>query len=258
MDKVVLDALGLVPENQYLTVFIPATGRALVFRVGIRWNRGAEVLHYGPLPLVAGEAMSTYEGGTVSVPADGVIPARAYSDGKSFPMAGVTDETDMWYTKEDYRERLFHIIQCVTPAFLRMDVLIPKGVIQRRFQRDKKTGGVHADFGFSRGMLEVVQLPKIHYGYRWGNDTNIDLRTSCTFVYGEYVVEIPRDAGLIFDILTKKVPSRWISLPITVYDPMVKTALLDTYGFEGFKVYSIDQKGEAVADYTKELTRMRR
>jgi hypothetical protein len=172
MDKAV-DELGLCPENGFLTCFIPALGKALVFRVKSRVNRRYEVLHYGPLPLTSGTTLPTYEGSSVTVPASGVIPARAYTkDGLAFPTTlSVYDKSDMWYLPTDDRDRLFHVIQYVTPAFLRIDVQIPTGVTQGRFQKDRVTTGVDKDFGFSRGTYEIVHLPGIRYGYRYGNDS---------------------------------------------------------------------------------------
>jgi len=208
------------------------------------------VLNYGPLPFYAGETLPTYDGTSTTVPADGVIPARSYnSSGKSFPMRGAYDETDMWYIPDDYRDRVFHVIQRVTPSFIRIDVQIPRNVVQGRFQKDRVVTGVDADLGFSRGVYETVHLHKVHYGYRYGNDTNMDVRTSARFVYGEYLIETPRDPELIFGILTKRVPSHWVSLPITVWDPTIERAVLDTFGITGFTVYGVHQRGEAVEEY---------
>jgi len=79
MDRVV-DELGLVLEGEHLTVFIPATSKALVFRVKSRVNRGFERFHYGPLPLPANLPLPSYVGGSIPVPASGVMPATAYTD----------------------------------------------------------------------------------------------------------------------------------------------------------------------------------
>jgi len=253
----VVDNLGLVPEGCYLTLFFPPTGKALVFRVKSRANAGREVIDYGPLPLKSGESIPTYEGASTTVPADGVIPARSYTTGKTFPMPGAYDETDMWYVPEDYRDRLFHVIQHVTPAFLRVEAQIPLNVSQGRFQKDKVMTGVDRDFGFSRGKLEMIHVPKLRYGYRYGNDTNVDLYTFARFVYGEYIVEIPRNPGLIFDILTRRVPSHWVSMPISVMDRSILTALEDAYGIDGFTVYREDQRAEAMREYESVLRGVR-
>ncbi|MEM2195212.1 MAG: hypothetical protein QW803_12190 [Candidatus Methanomethylicia archaeon] len=250
MDKNILDSYGLVTENQFIVVYIPARITALVFRVKSRVNKGYEVLNYGSLPLIAGEVIPTYEGGSITVPADGVMPARSYiPTGRSFSLHGAFDESDMWYTHEDDRNRLFHVIHMVTPEFLRIDVQIPKGVTQGRFQGDRVVTGIDKEFGFTRGKVEVVHIPRLRYGYRWGNDTNLTVRTFVKFIYGEYIVEIPKDSSLIFDILTKKIQSHWITLPISVWDPAIEVALQLTYGFTGFPIYGIHERDKAIREY---------
>jgi len=243
----------LARENEFLVVFIPAIERALVFRVKSVINAGREYIHYGPLPVSEGDVLSTLDGGSISVPADGVLPARAYTGALTFSMSDVFDEDDMWYIPADYRERVFHVIQHITPSFLRVDAQIPPAVTQGRFQRDKKIIGVEKDFGFARGEFEMIHFPEIHTGYRYANDTNVDVRTSVEFTYGEYIVEIPKNSELIFDILTKKVESRWITLPISVTDPTITEGLKKTYGITGFQLFRLDQKDEAIAEYAKIL-----
>jgi hypothetical protein len=252
----VVDELGLVPENGYLTVFVPATSKAFVFWVKSRVNRGYERFHYGPLPLPAGLPLSSYVGGSVPVPANGVMPVLSYTPigmGLRFPLSGAYDETDMWYLPEDYRERLFHVISEVTPRWLRRDVEIPVGVVQGRFQRDKVTLGVDKLFGYARGRLEVVHFPKLHYGYRFGNDSNLNVYTGIRFTYAEYIVETPRDPELVFNVLSRRVPSHWVTLPVTVYDDSIARAFRDVYGFEGFPLYPADKKAEAIKAYQELL-----
>jgi hypothetical protein len=253
----VVDELGLVLENEHLVVYIPATAKALVFRVKSRVNKGFEKLHYGPVPLPKDTPLPSYLGGVIPVPADGVMPATAYIPsgfGISFPTAlDVFEKTDMWYIPVEWRERLFHVIAEFTPRFLRVDVEIPKGVTQRRFQKDKVTVGVDKTFGFTRGKIEVVHFPGIHYGYRFGNDTNLNVWTSVDFTYAEYIIEIPKDAEMIFNILTRKVPSYWLTMPIAILDETIRRALIDTYGTDGFPLYPINKKNEAVAEYSRIL-----
>jgi hypothetical protein len=243
----------LVGENEYLTVFIPPTQRAFVFRVKSIVNKGAERFYYGPLPLKAGEVLSTYEGTTVTVPEDGVLPARSYTPlARTIPTSlPVYDPTDLWYVPEEYRERIFHVIYSIIPDFVRVDAQIPIGTIQGRFQREKVTVGVDKDFGFARGVLEMIHLPKIHVGFRWGNDTNADLRTGLEMVYREYVVEIPDDVDLIWDILMGYKKSKWWTMPIAIVDPTLREAFQKTYGFEGFLLYTLPEKEKALADYKR-------
>jgi hypothetical protein len=254
----VTDSYGLVKDNEFLTVYIPLTNRAFVFRVLARTNALSPVFNYGPLPLTSGESLNGYDGGTVSVPADGVMPGRAYTrSGKSFSLTGAIEESDMFYLPKDYNERLFHVIQYVTPSFLRVDVQIPTGVPQGRFQRDRVLVGIDADFGFRRGSIETVHFPEIHYGYRYGNDTNMALYTHVKFVYGEYVIEIPKNAELIYAILTKKVPSHWVTLQLGSYDSAIVRGFRETYNFEGFRLYGIHQRDIALSEYSSLINQVR-
>lgn len=248
----------ILEENSLLTVYLPPENKAFVFRVKSIANKNRFEINYGPIPLPAGTSLPTFEAGSVSVPAYGVLPGRSYTPtGISFPLAGAYDSGDMWYIPEDYRDRLFHVIQRVTPSFLRIDLQIPKGVTQGRFQKDKVVIGVDADFGFARGVYETIHLPKIRYGYRYANDSNPSVYTFVKFIYGEYVVEIPRNPELIFDVLTKRTPSYWITLPVNVMDPAIQSALIDTYGITGFTVHSFDNRSVAIREYSDLLGRVR-
>jgi hypothetical protein len=256
----VTDELGLVLENEHLAVYIPATSSAFVFRVRSRINRGYERLHYGPLPIPAGVPLPSYLGGSIPVPASGVMPGTAYipvGSGLSFPLSGAFDETDMWYVPPEWRDRLFHVRAELTPRWLRVELEIPKGVVQRKFQRDKVTVGIEKTFGFSRGCVEAIHFPGIHYGYRVGNDTNLNVWTGVDFTYAEYVVEIPRDAELIFNILTRRAPSLWITMPIAVYDATIRNAFVEAYGIEGFPLYPANRRAEALRKYEELLGKVK-
>jgi hypothetical protein len=246
----VTDEYGLVRENNFITVFIPANSRAFVFRVKSRFNKGYEVYNYGMLPISSGYSFTSYDTASPTASADGTIPGRAYTaNGLQFPLDDAWDENDMWYLPETYRERIFHVIQYVTPAFLRMDVQIPINTNQGKFQREEVSIGINKDFGFTRGRLETVHLNRIHYGYRYGNDTNFEVYTTVRFVYGEYEIEIPRDAELIFQILNHKVPSHWITLPISTLDSNVENSMRISYGILGFPVYGLHQRERALSEY---------
>jgi len=245
-------------EGDYLAVYIPPSNSALVFWVKSVANRGYQAIDYGPLPISSGSTLPTLDGGSATVPEDGVLPARAYTaTGIQFPspVPNVHASSDMWYLQEDARDRLFHVFQRVTPAWLRVDVQVPTGVTQARFQANRATLGVDRAFGFSRGCAEVAHIPKLSYGYRYANEANLDVRTFVRFEYAEYVVEVPRNPRLIFDILARRVPSLWVSLPASTMDPAIERALDDVYGFRGFKVYREDEAQKAVKEYEEALKR---
>jgi hypothetical protein len=266
LDRVV-DELGLVVEGGYLTLFFPATESAIVYRVKSRVNRGYEVFDYGPLPITAGTPVPTYGGITISVPADGVLPPLSYTDDVSFPaipgttLENVKEKSDIWYLSEDDRDRLFHVKTIIHPQVIRIDVRVPTGVQQARFQSGRAIVGVNTVMGFSRGSLELVRIPALRYGMRFGNDTGFYLKTFVRFVYAEYVVEIPRSPELIFDVLTRRVPSHWLTMPVTHMDALIKDALTKTYGFTephwGFKLYRHDERDKAIREYSEVLRKLK-
>jgi len=263
MDRVV-DELGLVVENGFLVLFFPATQAALVFRVRARVNKGFEVFDYGPLPIAAGSALTTYLGGSAVAPEDGVLPPYSYTGDVRFPaimgLENVRDKSDVWYLDKDDSDRLFHVKVSLSPPIIRADVRIPSGVSQIRFQRERVVGGVDGPLGFSRGSLEVVHLPGLIYGYRFGNDTSLPLKVYSRFVYAEYVVETPRSPELIFDVLQRRVPSHWLTMPVTYLDPSIRSALRDVYGLSepwGFRLYRIDERDAAIKEYSAVLRRLK-
>jgi len=255
------ERMKILSENRYLVAYIPATSKAFVWRVISVVNRNSQHIDYGPLPIPAKYPFNSYIGGVVPAPADGVIPGFTYTPvgaSLSFPLEGAYEETDMWYLPaKDYKERVFHVITHVTPAWIRTEIQIPKSVVQGRFQKDKVITGIEKLFGFNRGMIEVIHIPGIRYGYRFGNDSSLNVYTGCCFDYGEYIIETPKNAEFIFNILTGKVPSKWISLPIISYDTSVRDAIIDNYGFEGFPLHGLEKREEAIKEYEdllKEVT----
>lgn len=254
----VTDQYGLVNDNRYMVVFVPANARALPFRVISRHNRGGEVLPYGSIPIDAAEVWASYDGGTTTAPVDNVIPNRAYtstgSPKKFTPlddMTSVYDSSDMWYTSaEEFRTRLFHVYMDVFPRFIRCGVQIPTGQDQLRFQGNRVILGVGKSSGWTRGGLELVHFPELHYGYTFGNDLNIDVYNTVMFTYGEYVIGIPTDASLVFDILSGDKPAHWVEMPIASYDASIRAAFERNYGIEGFPLYAREDRQDAMSEYS--------
>jgi hypothetical protein len=252
------DELGLCLENTFLVAYIPATNKAFVWNVKARMNKGYEIINYGPLPLTSGSTLTSYDGGSITVPANGILPMRSFTpNGITFPLANAYDSTDMWFLKErDYSERVFHVIMDVSPSFIRIDVQAPIGTSLPRFQRDKITVGVDKSFGWRRGEFENIHMPGVHEGYRFGNDSNVAVYTNVRFIYGEYIIQTPRDPNLIFDILNSRIPAKWVTLPFTILDSSIQGKLVDNYGFDGFPVYALNQRATAVTEYTNILNKI--
>ncbi len=253
------DSVGLSNPNSYIVITIPPTQQALVFRVKMKANDGYKVFDYGQLGSLTTDSTNLYTtiGGTPAgaasaPPANGTIAGTNYTQNFQFALNNAYDNTDMWYYPEDYRDRLFEVITLVTPAYLRVAVNIPTNVTQQGFQKNRVAGGIGQDFGYKRGRFQVVHLPRLHYGYQFGNDINLIPFVRLKFLYGEYIVEIPKNAQTIFQILNKdpRFPARWTSLPVVSYDPLIKDSLIRSYGFEGFPIFPIDQQAAAIQSYS--------
>ncbi len=241
--------------NDYLAVTIPATQSAMVFRVKVRVNPESR-FNYGAIPLVSGSNLSGYDAATVAVPANGVIPGRSYTpvgSGYAMALTGAYDATDMWYTNEDYRDRIFYIVARTTPSWLQLGIEFPKGVQQYRFQRDNVMVGVGTNYGFSRGAIETVQFPDIHQSLRVGNDTNLPVYTGLYYQYNELIIETPRDPLTIYNILAGKIPSYRVDLPVMVQDSSIPINLQKVYGYTGFDMTLLSDPSGAVKDYTSTL-----
>lgn len=247
----VTDKYGLVKDNELLTVYFPNTNKAMVFRVISRQNKEFETFDYGDIPTDANDVLNTYDGGTTTVGIAGEIGARSYTDGLKFDLTDVWDTEDMWFVPYTWNDRIFHVKMNVTPGFLRVGLQIPKGVNQSRFQKERVVGGANYSngFGYNFGQIETVHFPEIHYGYVFGNDTNLALRTSVKFTYGEYIVKIPNSASLIFDVLSKSYPCHWVGLPVTTADSTITQGLKKTWGFDGFSVYPNLKRDQAMKEY---------
>lgn len=263
----IVDGQGLVPDNTYMVLYIPETQKALVHRVINRMNTLGTNLEYGALPLRAGENMPTYDGSSTTVPADGVIPARSYSRngaGLRFPLPNAWDVNDMFYTPDDYRETMLHAIVDVHPSLVRLDLQIPTGADQGKFQRSNVSMGIDNLMSpLPRGRIETAFIPEVAYAFMVGNDTNVDFYTGARFTYGEYRIEGIKNPYTVFDILSGGRPASWLTMPITYYSNQLQQGLRNAYGYEGFPVHPRDARdreetrAQIIAEYSKIIAGVR-
>lgn len=247
----VIDKNGLVKDNELLVVYMPQSNKAMVYRVISRQNKSFERLDYGSIPTTAAQVLNTYDGTTHTVGVAGELPPRSYTAGTQFAKSGCWDETDMWFVPYTWNDRIYHVRMQTSPGFVRVGLQIPKGVNQSRFQKERVVGGVDTTqgFGYNFGEIETVHFPEIHYGYTFGNDTNLHLKTGVRFIYGEYVVKIPNSAALIADVLSRSYPAHWVGLPVSTADASITQGLKKTWGFDGFTVYPNQFREQATKEY---------
>ena len=264
----VTDADGLTLPNRFLNLFIPATNTSVILYVKNRRNPNYDLMNYGPLPTTSSSQFSNYSGlaggsgGGSSPSGNGQMPASAWIKGINFPsqasLASVSfnasgtfpyGTSDIWYSQN--QNRIFEVAQAITPRWIRIGIDIPVAQSQQSLQ-DTVTGGVDQDFGWHRGWSYAVHLPWIHYGYDYGNDTNLPIYTRVFFRYAEQVVSLITDPALIFEIInSKRNDVNYVQMPIVQNQSTIAQALQQSYGFPtttpGYPVYPDTPKGRAAA-----------
>lgn len=253
-----MEEFELLKPDEYLTLYISYTNRAIVYRIESIVNSNYPYFLYGQLPISQGEVESLFNGGSYITKQAGEIGPQSYTQYKQFAseLLNVYDPSDMWYTDKSNRDEIFHIVQYIRPSWVMIEQQIPTGTNQSAFQNGRVTGGIGQNgntFGFRRGIYETVQIPYIHYGWVYGNDTSMDITTQALFKYGEYKISIVTDPSLVFRILSRRVPSKEITLTTASYPNELKTALLDDYGFEGYPIPVIGEGPTSEASYTSQI-----
>ena len=246
----VTDELGLVLPNRIIAVYIPAVNQVLPLRIV---RRRVHVIPYGPLPLSKGETLPTLDGGSVTVPEDGVFPARAYtSRPRRFPTTlDVDDKTDIFYIDDTrHPEWIVHAHVYIEPSHIRVMLRIPETLVQGVFHPNRVPLDIRSDFGWNRGYVEVVYFPGVHYGFDFCNDLYVDFRTWVTIIYGEYMVEPVLDIDKVLEIMFGKAEDTYYyTLPVESLDSAFKEKLQKLYGFYGdyvgYPVYPEFMKEEA-------------
>jgi hypothetical protein len=244
-------------REMYLVVEIPPEKSAYVFRIEHIWNQ-YKILNYGPLPIPAGTPLKTFTGTSAVAPADGALAPLSYIEGVTFPMQDVYDPNDMWDLPASLEPaRLFITEQHITPEFLRVNAYVPINTVQAAFQRSKLPLRINDLWGWKRGYFKMVHFPNIIVGYNYANDTSFPTYTHVKFIYDEYVVSIPSDPALIFNILAGFVPEkliRRVTYPIVTMPTDLKAALGRLYGFLGFELPKLDRRAEFERKYAEILS----
>jgi hypothetical protein len=245
--KGVTDDYGLTLPNQFINLYIPATNRCIPLYCKFRHNPNYSLINYGPLPFTNSSSFSNYNGlaggtGGSSTPAgNGQMPASAWIKGVNFPSQASLSSvsfnvsgtfpygtSDIWYSQN--ANRIFEVYQAVWPRWTRVGIDIPVGQTQQSLQ-DTVTGGVDQDFGWNRGRAFAAHVPWIHYGYGYGNDTNLPVYTKVFFRYAEQEVSLVTNPQLIFEIVNNKRPNHFIQMPIVQSQATIAQALQQTWGF---------------------------
>lgn len=191
------ECVGLVN----LVVSFPMWEAILAYRVLARVNKGFEEINYGIFPIPP--AAPT-----------GVVGAGATSGRFGFSWAVLPAErrSDMWWF--DDTDKLLQVKIRVSPFLLRNFIFIAVGTQEAQFLGIATADDtVPSDFGFWRGTIELPILPYMHIEMSSYNHTNFNLIGDVRFEYGEYRVELIKDAELLWKLMTKRELAHWLTLP---------------------------------------------
>lgn len=239
-----------ITPKSYLVVKLPDPAQSrstyiLMFWVDAVINTYWETLPYGPLPLTAGQVLARIPplAGTVTVPADGVMPAYSMVEGLLFkPVQGLQayDDFDMWYVPEDRPDILMVYSMQLRPGWLRIEVALPQGMTQARFL-EKTILGVDKVAGYVRGRLTIPQIAGLHFPLNIANDTNLDVYTNVVFKYKELRVKVVDDAEKLKQYVEGRLPAVSITLPLVFVSDMVIRRIQTVYNVEMKTIEEIKQ-----------------
>lgn len=229
MDNRVLDKDGFIKEGEHVLVVFPAYNTILPLRVKSIDNKHAKWFNYGPIPY------------TFTDYAEGIMKARSATTGFKFKdiTGRLTGERagDMFYHKKP--DVLIHAQIDMIPHLFRIYQEIPTGAKQITYLRAVTfTTGIDeatASFGYFVGAKEQLFLPNFHIDWFVHNATNMHLRTHVMMKYAEYTVELPTDVDLIFNMMMRKIPAYWYTLPVTTTRVELDRMFEEVYKFPAEK-----------------------
>jgi len=251
----VLDENGFVREGEHVLIVFPAYNSVLPLRVKAVVNKNANWWNYGPLPYTFSD-----------IGVEGVVKARSCTDGFRFKdrTGRLTGEQagDMFYHNKP--SKLIHAYVDIKPHLFRIYHEIPSGVKQYTYMEavtfTTSVDEYTSDFGYTTGVVEMFFLPGFHIDWFVANWTNMNLRTNVMIKFAEYEVELPTDPKLIFNLMMRRVPSYWWTLPVTSSRVEFDRMFSDIYKFpaevKGIPLYRSYEEEKAlreIPDLIKEV-----
>jgi hypothetical protein len=221
----VLDSDGFLKEGEHILVVWPIYDTILPLRVKSIANKHAKFFNYGPVPF------------TFSGYPKGVIPGKSVAG--PFRFIDITGRLtgeyagDMFYHNKAYK--LIHAYVDIRPHLFRIYQEIPSGAKQYIYMEavthTTDVDVATSDFGYFTGVKEMLFFPDFHIDWYLYNGTNLPLRTYVSIKYAEYNVEIPRDPALVFDMMMRRYPAYWYTMPITTDRKEFRRMFTERYGF---------------------------
>lgn len=229
-----------VAEGEFIVVIFPVKHAAMIAQVLSIMNREFEKVLYGPIPY----QFPDYPPGVIPAGAHIPIPDAwwfpswfAERDDRIAGVPAIKIENVFEFTDPHTLVDLWIYIQ---PVLLRNYICFPPDILQGRLIRPDVGVRPMADFGFFRSVINLPVLAdaaklKLRYGIITGNTTNLDLRSFVTLEYREYRIKpVPEDIAK--QILARKIPAKWISVPYFQLDDRVERTLQE-YAKAGYILF---------------------
>ena len=256
-----------IGPGSLLIVGLPAYGTFLPFKVIDVTNMPYDEVDYSPLPITTSTSLGYF---TPTVPPGaplvahhtGVLPPMSYTASPvMFPLQNTFDPSDMFYF-ESPNNKLMVVELLTQPRYLRVMPEIPAGNIVASYDNvvfniggsiQVNVGNFTglASTGFKRGYSVVAQLPKVHYGYLFGNDTSFTVYTSGKVRYYDLRVAAPSSTEVLDAFKGRMKDVEFVSLPMPTVQSVVTNVLNSYYGTTGVPFSAVNQA--QIANFIKPL-----
>lgn len=246
--------------GDYVVLQLPASGSGIpVLPFQITRVEGRSVISMPKIyALPSGTSFTSLIAGSVSSPADSIIPEFSYSRPftVSFPSLNIRNPNNIFELpkKQGYDNALTIYTLITDPQILKIYPEAPAGTPQKHFQYGVTVLSADAPFGIDRGKVTLAHPPQITIYFRLINDTNMRLKASLNILYVETRVRLPLDPYIAFSLIkpiigkpttiSDEVRRRLniardevansrvyrIQLPLAILDSSIQAILNDIYG----------------------------
>ncbi|MEM1971393.1 MAG: hypothetical protein QXM92_02905 [Candidatus Anstonellales archaeon] len=206
-----------IQQGDYILVLLPYTPYAyLPFQV-VRVESQGRIHQPSVFTFPAGTNFTSLISGFVTSTSPSTMPE--FSKSQAFtvkmPMLNLFNKDNIFEAPIDrgYNDGLIFYCLYLTPPWLRIQAEAPIGTIQNYYQFGRVAMPADGQFGYRRGMIEVVQPPPLTIPFVLVNDTNMVVRVSMNISYAEMRVKPIQDPYVVYELVKPMInePSALVS-----------------------------------------------